>query len=313
MNKELLDKYFAGDCTSEEIRQIEQWLGTHEALPDASMPVGNTVKRNIWKPLIRRIDDEQGRTAGLSSIFRKIAVAATVLGVIVVTGYTIFASLQQHPAPVAWKTVSNPGGKMVKITLADNSTVQLNGGTTLEYPTAFEGPNRQVKLLSGEAFFNVNKGQQPFLVKTEGEGDILVLGTSFNIKHTPHKAELVITLTSGKILFKAPDIKSQYLLPGQQLLYNLETKRAQAPVVVDTVTVLNWANNIIEFNDTPIEDVFATLESRFGVVFTIDQQPAPQTINGKFTGNTLQEILLLIEKTTDIKFKQLEKEVIVMR
>lgn len=313
MNKELLDRYFAGQCSEEEVQQIEHWLGRHEALPDVGTPAGKGIKKAIWQPLHQKITAERPKSAHLFSLYKKLAVAAAVLAVISVAGYVISLRVRDQKTLVSWETVSNPGGRIMKIELPDNSIVQLNGGATLTYPSAFADV-RMVKLLSGEAFFDIARDDaHPFSVATEGAGHIAVLGTSFNVKHRAGAPSLQVTLRSGKVRFDAPNQPVQYLAPGEQLEYILANQQVKAPIKADTTAICGWTTGILRFNETPVEEVLATLETYYGVAFIIRQKPTPQAISARFNNKSLQEILLLIEKTTDVKFKQEGDRIIVTK
>ncbi|UYQ95121.1 DUF4974 domain-containing protein [Chitinophaga horti] len=302
MNKELLDKYFSGECTEREAAEIERWLGTHEPLPTPGAPVNEATGKAIWKSLRQKINVRDRRP-----YLRMAAAAATLLAV----ATTLYVTLNRSSTAITWQTINNPGGKEVRITLPDNSVIQLNGGTTLQYPSAFRD-ERTVKLLAGEAFFDIAQDAKwPFFVETAGEGRIQVLGTSFNVKYT-RQSTLELTLASGKIKFSTA-AQQVALMPGQQLTYTLASKEISPAITADTGVVLSWTGNLLHFRNTPLKEVFEALESRYGVTFEIAEPLTPQTISGKFSSRSLEEILSLIEKTTDVKFKLQEKRVTVTR
>ena len=72
--------------------------------------------------------------------------------------------------------LSVPAGQRAHILLPDGSKVWVNAGSTLSYPSLFSD-ERRVKLI-GEAFFEVAKGDKPFIVST-GKVDVKALGTQF--------------------------------------------------------------------------------------------------------------------------------------
>src|SRR5690606_2404421 len=55
---------------------------------------------------------------------------------------------------VGFHTIATPRGGQYRVVLPDGSTVWLNAASSLRYPTAFDGPERNVAL-SGEAYFEV--------------------------------------------------------------------------------------------------------------------------------------------------------------
>ena len=99
-----------------------------------------------------------------------VAVGAAYLGKVV----------YHHSLSEREMSICVPAGQRMQMTLADGSHVQLNAGTTLEYPVVFDRKARRVKL-SGEALFEVtHDSSHPFIVETFAT-DIQVLGTKFNV------------------------------------------------------------------------------------------------------------------------------------
>ncbi|MCB5171871.1 FecR domain-containing protein [Bacteroides fragilis] len=72
----------------------------------------------------------------------------------------------------------------------------------------------------GEAFFEVAKGDKPFIVST-GKVDVKALGTQFNVFNYP-KEELSVALLEGSVRIYRPEYERQgvILKPNQQLTEN---------------------------------------------------------------------------------------------
>ena len=80
----------------------------------------------------------------------------------------------------AYNTLIVPKGGEYMVRLPDGSQVWLNSETTIRFPVRFAAGKREVQLC-GEAFFKVCRDTTaPFQVSTEN-GEITVLGTSFNV------------------------------------------------------------------------------------------------------------------------------------
>ena len=81
------------------------------------------------------------------------------------------------------ETIITPKGGLFDVYLPDGTLIKLNVGSTLKYPTRFDGTERKVEI-DGEAFFDVvPDSTRPFVVATAKEeirevGD----GGQFNIK-----------------------------------------------------------------------------------------------------------------------------------
>jgi hypothetical protein len=92
---------------------------------------------------------------------------------------------------------SASGGQSVPypVTLPDGSKVTLSYGTIITYMQAFG--ERKVKLVTGDAHFDVAKDPRPFVVESE-KTRVQVLATNFNWMHYPGVPD-EITLLDGKI------------------------------------------------------------------------------------------------------------------
>ena len=78
-------------------------------------------------------------------------------------------------------------------TLADGTTILLNSGTKITYPSKFTDSTRVVTL-DGEAYFSVSSdATKPFIVKTNNLS-VRVLGTKFNISAYPTNDRTIATL-----------------------------------------------------------------------------------------------------------------------
>lgn len=74
------------------------------------------------------------------------------------------------------------------VKLPDGSIAYLNNNSYIEYDKKFE---QRVVKQKGEVFYDVTKGKNPFIVKTE-IGEIQVLGTKFNLKTNSKDLELEV-------------------------------------------------------------------------------------------------------------------------
>jgi len=103
------------------------------------------------------------------------AVAATV-------GWRLFDNVELHRTGVGERRV---------VALADGSTVTLNTASTVE--VAFGARERRLRLVRGEALFEVaHDPARPFLVDA-GAARFRALGTAFNVRLRPDVVELTVT------------------------------------------------------------------------------------------------------------------------
>src|SRR5690606_25862448 len=115
----------------------------------------------------------------------------------VVTGY------DDSEAAVSYATISTPKGGQYQVNLPDGTTVWLNSASSVRFPQRFDRTYREVELLAGEAYFEVNKQtvngvRIPFYVKN-GQHRVQVLGTQFNINTYGRQAGIVTTVVEGSV------------------------------------------------------------------------------------------------------------------
>lgn len=74
------------------------------------------------------------------------------------------------------------------VELPDGSIAYLNNDSSIEFDRNFD---QRIVKQDGEVFFDVRKGDSPFIVKTE-LGEIRVLGTKFNVRSDNNELEVEV-------------------------------------------------------------------------------------------------------------------------
>lgn len=160
-------------------------------------------------------------------------------------------STGESATPV-FNTLNNPrGSQVVSITLSDGTRVWLNAGSSLTYPVAFHGRQRNVEL-KGEGYFEVaKKAGQRFVVTARGT-QTEVLGTHFNINAYTEESVTNITLLEGAVQLQLSG-NTHPLQPGEQASVtpagNITTTRP------DLDQVMAWKKGDFYFTGTDIETV----------------------------------------------------------
>jgi transmembrane sensor len=147
-------------------------------------------------------------------------------------------------------------GESRAVTLADGSQVNLSGGSAIGVDITAEG--RRVRLLSGEAFFDVaHDAARPFTVEAGG-AKVVVLGTAFDVALDPSSTTVqlargVVGISGGA----APGVTE--MAPGDMATVDHET----GEILHETVPVGEigaWRNGQLFVNDVPVENVVARLQ-----------------------------------------------------
>ena len=169
-------------------------------------------------------------------------------------------------------TLRTPMGGQYQLQLPDGTRVWLNAASSIEYPVAFTGKERRVKV-SGELYFEVaQQAQQPFIVESN-EAALEVLGTSFNINCYDNEDDIQATLVTGKIRVMPAagnNAKAKVLTPGQQAILVRRSVTGEDPVITvsdhaDVGKVVAWKSGLFNFEGASLFSVMRQLERWYDI------------------------------------------------
>ncbi|TWV96781.1 FecR family protein [Chitinophaga pinensis] len=163
---------------------------------------------------------------------------------------------------VMYNTVATPHGGQYQLTLADGSRVWLNAASSIRFPTAFTGSDREVEI-TGEAYFEVmQQADKPFHVKVN-EVQVNVLGTSFNIMAYQDEQAIKTTLVEGAVQLKHGNDAS-LLKPGLQA--SLSAKDDHFVIsTADMEQTLAWKEGKFRFRNTNIRTIMRQLSRWYDI------------------------------------------------
>lgn len=193
-----------------------------------------------------------------------------------------------NDAGVGYNTMTTPPGRQFHVRLPDNSSVWLNAGSSIVYPTLFVGKERKVKV-TGEVYFEVAKDvRQPFVVDVNGKALVRVLGTRFNINAYENEEAITTTLLEGAVRVQHQDQVTE-LRPNHQLALG------QGPVKimeVDAQDAVSWINGFFNFNGADMRSVMRQLERWYDVRVELKGKGKEGKFRGKIQRNlTLRQLL----------------------
>jgi len=207
-------------------------------------------------------------------------------------------------------TVSTQPGGQYQVVLPDGTKVWLNAASSLQFPSAFSGKERDVTL-TGEAYFEVAKNKNmPFKVKFNDE-EIEVLGTHFNIKAYDNEEETRATLLEGCV--KITNGKNQNLLvPGQCAV----TSRRSGEIKVfqaNAEEALAWKNGYFIFHDEDIQQIMRDAARWYDVDVVYSSNLTGMVYGGRVSKyKNISALLKNLELTGTIHFKVQGRRVTVM-
>ena len=318
---ELITKQLRGEVSEDDKKAFDAWRKakiSHSTLFNevkATWDSTGIINKNIsidkakaWQSIQQKIALENEKiTSGFTKTSRKVWIfraAAVFVSALLATWFLIKNNVDKDLV-----IVQTQNNKQV-VVLPDGSTVVLNSNSTLTYPKKFSAKERKVTL-SGEGFFDVVKNpNQPYIIEHK-DFNIKVLGTSFNVLAYKNDTQAVVTVVSGKVMFKAKQGNSVALSKDDVGILNKSKKQIEK-TINSNLNFLTWKTKKIEFKNTNFKDVCETLKKHFSVNFSVKN---PAIFNCKFTGYfenpTLDDVMTVLEKTLNINAEINGKEVFV--
>ena len=206
---------------------------------------------------------------------------------------------QQAPArtseKLAYNKVNVPRGGEYQLTLSDGSKVQLNSMSSIRFPVQFAQDCRLVEL-EGEAYFEVSKTGQPFIVQTKGM-KIEVLGTTFNISAYANE-EYQTTLVSGSVKVQTENGSNRVLKPSEQACITPGSNQINVRNV-DTAFYTSWIHGKINFKDQRLDDIMKTLARWYDMDVVYENEATKELRFGCYVNryNEITPLVKLLEQT----------------
>ena len=199
-------------------------------------------------------------------------------------------------------------GTVVRYELPDHSVVWLNSGSKLRYPTVFKKDNRNVEL-TGEAYFRVEaEPERPFYVNTPNGLSVYVYGTQFNVTAYEDDNYIETVLEKGKVNVVTPGQETITLIPGEQLVYDKQTRQVQKNKV-DVYGKVAWKDGKLIFRNASLEEIIKRLERHFNVDIEFNNHLGKEySYRATFRTETLTQILEYLAKSANLKWKILTPE-----
>jgi ferric-dicitrate binding protein FerR (iron transport regulator) len=205
-------------------------------------------------------------------------------------------------------------GQMATVFLPDSSQIVLNANSVVKVTEGNWMRPRTIEI-DGESFFHIRKrpsfrGLRSCRVVTP-HATINVTGTQFHVISRQNKAEIFLE-EGGIYLSDIPGVAQLTLQAGDVVKIDRE-KRTVSKSTADADTYNAWRQGFLQFDQTPLSDVFNTLQDQYG--YTLDIQEITiinKTFSGKVPSDTPEILLRAIAETFDISV-ELRKNTLIVR
>ena len=218
-----------------------------------------------------------------------LALAAAAAALIIGAAALTLQSPEPEPAPLTYATAI---GEQKTVTLEDGSILTLNTNTKLS--VQYSKAERLVRLTQGEALFEVEQSDRPFLVEAGGTVT-RALGTEFDVHAERHTVS--VTLIKGSVRVTTSDPgpgagqagampaktlqEGIVLKPGDRL----EMKPGADPILstIDPAQAGKWREGLLQFDNVTLAEAIAEMNRYSTTKLRIDDTDlAAERISGTF-------------------------------
>lgn len=307
MDTYLLLKYLKCTATPAEETTVQEWLADD---PDGSHAKQFREAHELFNGITIYGDDLVRKTDGKKHSFRKLVFAAMRVAavVLIVAGVGLWVKNDTLDS-ISGKTerISVPAGKSLCMTLEDGTTMWLNAGSEVEYPSVFSRKERNVKVHSGEVLFDVvHDGKRPFYVDSYA-AKIAVLGTKFNVKVDREHGKYSAALLRGSIKVSSHGNENDIYILKPDEIVELVDNRLRVGRVENTELVTCWTDGLINVSGVSFEELMRTFELAFDVDIEImsDKMPEISFTRGKIrVSDGLDHALEVLKLASDFDYER---------
>ncbi|WEK31287.1 MAG: FecR family protein [Candidatus Pseudomonas phytovorans] len=206
----------------------------------------------------------------------------------------------QTPYVDRWRAdYATATGESRSVRLDDGSHVQLNTDTALQVTLA-QG-ERRVRLLRGEAWFDVARDPaRPFVVSA-GEGWVRVVGTHFSVASDTGQTR--VKVGQGRVEVNAGSGSGVFLGPGQAVEYAAGSLAALHPF--DQASAFAWRQRQLVFSQQPLAEVVAELNRYWpGQTVLLGEGLRQRKVSGVFEIDKPDAVLKALTHTLGLRAEQ---------
>jgi transmembrane sensor len=298
----------AGDLSESERSAFEAW----KAVPAHSEAYQRL--RAHWTDL-DGLADLHRKPAGPPAVLRwgGLGLAAAVIIAVAAVGLwprtpspATPATVQQASAPAVAVYETALGGQQ-RIPLADGSVITLNTASQVE--VRMTPAERSVRLLTGEAFFEVaHDTSRPFRVYA-GDGVTQAVGTAFSVRLEKNGVEVVVS--EGRVAYSRVadriDDAVAYVAAGEAATFGDKVKLIETVDAAEVDRKLSWRQGRLVFAGEPLSSVVADIARYTDIQFEFaSPELASMPIGAYFEVGEVDRMLEALQTTLGLKVERID-------
>jgi len=251
-----VSRIHTSELDASEKSAFSRWLNTskaHERAYDEMATVWSATEVAKHAPKLRSEAEYLSKRRVQEPFARKAAPLALAASILLMVGFFTLKTFDQSTSPHA-ELYSTKIGEQRTFELEDGSEIRLNTHSQVE--VSMDSDSRDIRLLRGEAYFEVAKDKsRPFEVSI-GDHTVKAVGTAFNIYRKPQKT--VVAITEGVVEIKANADDAPLIVDAKNRVVIDDDAVASinhSQLKIDTA----WQTQQIIARDTPLSSVFLEL------------------------------------------------------
>ena len=310
MQKQMIDQW-AMETANEE--QFYKWLEEYELLhPEYNANVDKAIEdyHQFLSALKENKSDESVLAEPVYSNLKRgflfrwgIAASVTLL-----LGITFFLTKDFWQ----YQTYHTAFGEIKSFHLSDGSLVTLNANSSLKVPRLGFGEMTRKVLLKGEATFSVThtRSNQKFVVQTEKNFDVEVLGTEFMVFARERNSKVVLNKGKVQLNLKVGNTEQKMLMKPGDLITLDNENHAKRKILQQPQVLTAWSGHRYVFEQTTLQEVIYILSENYGINSEVsDSELLKLTISGAPTINNADEFLELIQDVLNLRVTRKENRI----
>ncbi|MFD2970194.1 FecR family protein [Sphingobacterium bambusae] len=262
-------RYHQGTASKQEKQLFDRWYQSldqrQEVLP-TDLPEREQRSLNHILQVIDSRSVVDSKTSFKS--WKWFAGVAAVL--LCITGITVF--IQQFnqvetklAVEHAYRIFETQVGERKELALPDGSKVILNARSSLRIDEKQYGKvSRTVELLTGEAFFDVEKDSSLAFIVLAGPLQTRVLGTSFGIQAYPEMAAQVVSVYSGRVQVQHGEHTLGILTYGEQIRFD-KVSANSALLHFDADRSKSWMSGRSFLRQASFSELALAIRNNYGI------------------------------------------------
>jgi ferric-dicitrate binding protein FerR (iron transport regulator) len=305
--RQKLTRYLKGEANETENALIDAWYRSYK---DKEQDLIEAEKQRIRNAIYTKVKPVAAKPA----VF-KLPVFRIAAGLVVFAGLSLMfyrlRTLRLASEQVVYHIIRTSTKGLKQINLSDSSVVWLNAASTIQVPVEFKGHLREIKLIEGEAFFDVKKNMQhPFVVHT-GKLNVQVLGTSFNVRSYQKLNNVQVSVATGKVGVVKGDKCLAMLLPGHQLSYATTTGQYHQQTV-NANDAQSWKTGYTTLSQANFQELAVVINNIFGLSLKAGNEHVNSYLFSMRIQHNLpaDQILKVISQIHNTHFRKEGKDVI---